>query len=79
MTTMSVSSCPLHEDHVIDSVRLDDSHRFRLSELGLRPGQHVRVIQRCAFGGRVLARGSERIALDSATARTIIVRGAARI
>ena len=75
-TTETLRSCPVGMDVVIDSVKLDDVHRFRLSELGLREGLHVRVAQRCAFGGRLVARGTERIAVDSATATSIVVRSA---
>lgn len=46
----------------------------RLGELGLRVGASVRVVQRGAFGGHVLAIGSSRLAIDQACAARISVR-----
>ncbi len=45
----------------------------RLRELGLRPGARVTVLQRTAFGGRVVLLGQRRIALDAATVRCVEV------
>lgn len=63
----------MRTDVVVDGIDLDDRHRFRLMELGLRVGTTLRVVQHGSFGGRVVARGPERIALDGGTARSIIV------
>ncbi|WP_314686260.1 FeoA family protein [uncultured Bifidobacterium sp.] len=65
--------CPMNSDMVITEIDLDSRHGFRLEELGLRRGTTIRVVQRSAFGGRVLARGPERIAVDGGTARRIHV------
>jgi ferrous iron transport protein A len=46
---------------------------LRLKEMGLRPGERIRVIQKAGIGGRVIALGCARIAVDSATARAIEV------
>ena len=54
---------------VVDGIDLDDRHRFRLCEIGLAPGAGLRVMQRSAFGGRVVAFGNERVAVDGGTAR----------
>ncbi|MBM6699276.1 ferrous iron transport protein A [Bifidobacterium pullorum subsp. saeculare] len=72
----TLRDCPLRADLVVTGIDLDERHRFRLLELGLRVGTVLRVVQRGNFGGRVVARGSERIALDGGTARAIRVRPA---
>ena len=59
---------------VVDGIDLDDRHRFRLCEIGLAPGAGLRVMQRSAFGGRVVAFGNERVAVDGGTARAVRVR-----
>ena len=48
-----------------------DDARLRLAELGIRPGEHVIVIQRTSGGGRILGLGDGRIAVDRPTARRI--------
>lgn len=48
----------------------------RLAELGLRAGERVQVMHRTAGGGRLLAVGDTRIAIDRQTARSIPVRPA---
>ena|GEM_PF-5252332 len=45
----------------------------RLSDLGVRPGQVIHVVQSAAFGGRVVAVGADRIAIDGRTAKRIEV------
>ena len=46
---------------------------LRMREIGLRPGGTVRVTQRAAFGGRVVAIGAARLAVDGETAGCIDV------
>lgn len=70
---MTLRDAPLQRDVTISAIHLDERHRFRMLELGLRAGTVVRVTQKASFGGRVVARGNERIALDGATARSIDV------
>ncbi|KFI57230.1 Ferrous iron transport protein A [Bifidobacterium gallicum DSM 20093 = LMG 11596] len=70
---LTIRNCPLHVDATITGIRLDARHRFRMLELGLRVGTTVRVTQRSNAGGRVVARGAERIALDGATANSIML------
>ncbi|MDN5632856.1 MAG: ferrous iron transport protein A [Bifidobacterium mongoliense] len=48
-------------------------YRFRLNELGFREHERMRVIQKANFGGRVVAHGTERIAIDGGTASHILV------
>ncbi len=52
------------------------THARRLAELGLRAGARVRVLLDTVGGGRVVAIGAGRIALDGATCRRIPVSGA---
>ena len=60
-------------DGRVTSVNLDHGTRLRMSELGLRPGVRVRVTHRAAFGGRVLAIGTDRFAVDARTCGLIEV------
>ncbi len=63
---------PLHRDARV--IATDDPEvRRHLTRLGVRIGSIVRVVQRTAGGGRVVASGDLRIAIDLATARQIHV------
>ena len=70
---MTLKDCPLDTDLLIRAVRFEAGAVLRMREIGLRPGGAVRVIQRAAFGGRVIAAGAGRLALDGATAACIDV------
>lgn len=70
---MTVARCPLNIDMTITDIDIAPRYRFRMLELGLRKGSVIRVVQRANFHGRVVAKGSERIALDGATAACIQV------
>lgn len=72
--TTALSDYPRGAHVVIDGIDLDERHRFRLYEIGLTPGTQLRIMQRGAFGGRVVALGGERVALDHGTAQAIRVR-----
>ncbi|WP_263118237.1 FeoA family protein [Cellulomonas sp. RIT-PI-Y] len=63
-------------DGRVATVTLPTSQRLRLAEMGLRPGAVLRVTQRAAFGGRVVALGAERFAVDAATCALIQVEAA---
>lgn len=63
-------------DGQVATVTLPTSQRLRLAEMGLRPGAVLRVTQRAAFGGRVVALGAERFAVDAATCALIQVEAA---
>lgn len=52
---------------------LANATRLRLSELGLRPGAVVRVLNRTPGGGRVVGLGAGRVAVDRATAGAVTV------
>ena len=66
---MTLRDCPRAMRVVVDGIDLDDRHR-----IGLAPGAGLRVMQRSAFGGRVVAFGNERVAVDGGTARAVRVR-----
>ncbi len=54
-------------------VDLDDDERARLRVLGVREGAVVQVVHCGAFGGRVIAVGSDRLAIDGRTCACISV------
>ncbi|MCI1833140.1 MAG: ferrous iron transport protein A [Bifidobacterium sp.] len=70
----SLHTCPLGVDIEICRIDLDARYRFRLNELGFRKHERIRVIHKANFGGCVVAHGTERIAIDGATARHIFVQ-----
>lgn len=47
--------------------------RLRLAEIGIRRGQVVSAMRRTTGGGRIVAVGRARIALDRATCRSILI------
>ncbi|MDD6461717.1 MAG: FeoA family protein [Bifidobacteriaceae bacterium] len=67
------------EQYVMAGTTLDDRHAFRLEEMGLRQGTALQVIQRTNFGGRVVASGTQRIAIDGGTARRILIEPASQM
>jgi ferrous iron transport protein A len=70
---MDLGDCgPGDAVRVLD-VALDDGMRRRCRELGLRPGVVVHVTHRAAFGGRVVAVGADRFALDGRTCGQVAV------
>src|SRR5665647_3130049 len=50
--------CPLDTDVLVRAVRFEADVALRMREMWLRPGGTVRVVQRAAFGGRVVATGA---------------------
>ncbi|NMM32357.1 MAG: ferrous iron transport protein A [Cellulomonas sp.] len=68
---MDLGSWPTDTDARVVAVDLEHSTRLRLSELGLRVGALVRVTHRAAFGGRVVAIGADRFAIDGRTCTRI--------
>lgn len=70
---MDLLHWPPGADARVVAVDVERSARFRVGELGLRPGAVVRVTHRAAFGGRVVAIGAERFAVDAATCARIEV------
>lgn len=70
---MKLRDCPLDTDVRVRAVRFEADVALRMREIGLRPGGTVRVTQRAAFGGRVVAIGAARLAVDGETAGCIDV------
>lgn len=70
---MHLGSCPLGHDVEILDVDVATEVRLRLWEIGLHRGARIRVTQRGPAGGRVLAVGGTRLALDAATAARVTV------
>lgn len=70
---MSLSECRLRQRVRITAVSVPPSQRLRVHEMGLRDGAVVRVTHHGAFGGVVVAIGGARVALDGATARSVVV------
>ena len=70
---MHLGSCEVGQDVEVREVSAPPSARLRMREVGLRAGAVVRITQRGPFGGRVVAVGGSRIALDAATAAAILV------
>jgi ferrous iron transport protein A len=61
----------------LGSPRLEPAQVRRLAELGIRSGAEVMVLHKTVGGGRVLAVGDARIALDRQTLSAIPVLGPA--
>jgi ferrous iron transport protein A len=70
---MKLNECELGRELIIESVHLDDDHCFRLREIGLTEGANIKVCQDCAFGGKMLSKGTERIGIDKKIAESIEV------
>ncbi|GAA3794173.1 FeoA family protein [Cellulomonas soli] len=60
-------------------IGLDEGMRRRCRELGLQPGVVVHVTHRAAFGGRVVAVGADRFALDGRTCALVDVEHVAPV
>lgn len=58
----------------ITNMNMAPCHLLRLSELGLRPGAELSVVNRGAFGGMVINVAGTRLALDGRSAREIEVQ-----
>ncbi|MFR0590199.1 FeoA family protein [Bifidobacterium thermophilum] len=74
----TLEHCPVGQDMRVTGVHMDERHVLRMLELGIRAGGRVRVTQRANFGGRVIAVGTGRIAIDAQTAQSITVRPVSR-
>ncbi len=70
---MDLASCAPGDTVCVVGVCLDDGMRRRCRELGLCVGALVRVTHRGAFGGRVLALGAHRLAVDATTCAAVEV------
>lgn len=63
-----IAACTAGDVVRLTGVGLAAADRLRLAELGLRVGAVVTVAGRTAGGGRILAFGHSRVALDGRTA-----------
>ena len=70
---MTLDVVPAGRTVVLGTLQLPPLRVRRLAELGLRRGQRVAVLHRTAGGGRLLAVGDTRVAVDRATLRTLTV------
>lgn len=70
---MTLDAVPAGRTVVLGALQLPPLRVRRLAELGLRRGQRVAVLHRTAGGGRLLAVGDTRVAVDRATLRTLSV------
>lgn len=70
---MTLAESPAHAELRVLTMRVEPAVRLRMREMGLHDGTVVRSWRRAAFGGRVVAVGTSRIALDAATARRVDV------
>ncbi len=75
---MDLGGCRAGDTARVVSIDLEPGARLRLQEMGLRVGSVLRVSQRAAFGGLVVAVGADRFALDARTCGRIAVEEPAR-
>lgn len=68
---MKLHTCPLGVEVEVVSLDVPGVAQLRLREVGMRVGTTVRVTNVAPFGGRVVAIGASRIAVDGATAAVI--------
>lgn len=61
---MNLATFPTGHDAQIVGLDTEPGLALRMSELGLRVGAVVRVVHHARGGGRVVAVGADRIALD---------------
>ena len=69
----AVGALPVGASGLVHRVDAVPAQQRRMAELGLRPGVVVTVLGRTAGGGRLLGVGTDRIALDGATAGRVVV------
>ncbi|HWS56936.1 MAG TPA: FeoA family protein [Actinotalea sp.] len=71
---MQLRACPVGSEVVIVALGLPETTQLRMGELGLRRGTRIRVTHRAPLGGRVVAIGGARLAIDATTAAGVQVR-----
>lgn len=71
---VQLRACPIGAEVEILSLGVTGSALLRAGELGLRAGSTIRVTQHVPLGGRVVAVGATRLALDATTAAGVEVR-----
>lgn len=73
----TLADLPVGSCAVLDLPRLPAARTRQLAELGLRAGSEVRLLLRTPGGGRVVAVGDVRLALDRSVLGALPVRPAA--
>lgn len=73
MDPICLATCALREKLTVARTDMAPAYRRRLASLGIRPGAVVSVLSATAGGGRVLAVGTSRIALDKAMLNSLYV------
>ena len=68
---MNLSTCSLGRDAQIVGLDVEPGLGLRMSELGLRVGAVVRVVQHGGASGRVVAVGADRLFLDLDACRSV--------
>lgn len=68
---MNLATFPSGQDARIVGLDAEPGLALRMSELGLRVGAVVRVVHHARGGGRVVAVGTDRLALDLAACRGV--------
>lgn len=71
--TLSLFDTPLGTVVEVNRFDVEAAWRLRLAELGVRRNSRVRPVQRTTGGGRVIAVGSARVALDKNICRRVLV------
>ena len=70
---MSLAQAPIGSELRVLSTDGPPALTRRLAELGVRPGSHVRCVQRSAGGGRVIDVAGSRIALGRDVLASILL------
>jgi len=66
--TRTVRDLAVGESAVLAEPQLAADLRMRLAEMGVRPGEQVRLSQRGVGGARIISVRGSRVALDASTA-----------
>ncbi|WP_435300377.1 FeoA family protein [Timonella sp. A28] len=70
---MNLADCPPSTHLVVTAVTATHAHALRYAELGLHVGAHLHVLMSRCGNRRIIALGTERIAVAPEAARTITV------
>ena len=73
VSSTTLKDVPAQSLVVFGCPRVDAVRARRLAELGLRAGARIRVLIHTAGGGRLVAVGDSRIALDRHTASQLLI------
>lgn len=71
---MKLKDCKIGESIIVENIDLESDYCFRLREIGITEGVSLKVCQTCSFGGKVIAKGTERIGIDAKLADAINVK-----